>query len=186
MKQLKNPAALPIQSQTLSTESKPLEQVPVSDFFETNEVQLEPIISAPSAPPKQAISSDNPDWGTILTQLKLTGLAFTAVENAEFVSKSGREIKLRVAKGHQSLFTPSITSRIEQALGAYYGDTVKITLICEETIQSSPAQQKQIAQSQRQQDAEVNLQNDPFFQQLKQEFSAELVKNSIVPVKDEL
>ncbi|KTC87312.1 MULTISPECIES: DNA polymerase III subunit gamma/tau [Legionella] len=183
---VEKPAALPIQSQTLSTESKPLEQVPVSDFFETNEVQLEPIISAPSAPPKQAISSDNPDWGTILTQLKLTGLAFTAVENAEFVSKSGREIKLRVAKGHQSLFTPSITSRIEQALGAYYGDTVKITLICEETIQSSPAQQKQIAQSQRQQDAEVNLQNDPFFQQLKQEFSAELVKNSIVPVKDEL
>ena len=30
------------------------------------------------------------------------------------------------------------------------------------------------------------LHNDPVFQQLQQEFSAELVKNSIVPLKDDL
>ncbi|KTD39209.1 DNA polymerase III subunit tau [Legionella nautarum] len=183
---VKKPVTVPIQNQTFSDECNPLEQVPVSELFEKNEEQFEPQVPAPSETPKQANSSGNQDWGTILTQLKLTGLAFTAAENAEFVSKSGREVKLRVAKGHQSLFTPSITSRIEQALETYYNETVKITLSSEETIQSSPAQQKQIAQSQRQQDAEVNLHNDPFFQQLKQEFSAELVKNSIVPVKDEL
>lgn len=130
--------------------------------------------------------SDTEDWAQILSQLKLSGLAQNAAENAEFVSKDGRNIILRVAKGHQSLFTPAVISRIEQALTTYYKDTIKISIHAHETIHSSPAQQKQIIESQRQQDAELALQQDPFFQQLKQEFSAELVKNSIVPVKDEL
>jgi DNA polymerase-3 subunit gamma/tau len=183
---VEKPLVLPIQNQAFSEESNQLEQVAVTKLVENNKEQFEPQAPAPRETPKQPMSSNSQDWGTILTQLKLTGLAFTAAENAEFVSKSEREVKLRVAKGHQSLFTPSITSRIEQALENYYSEKVKISLISEESVQSSPAQQKQIAQNQRQQDAEVNLQNDPFFQQLKQEFSAELVKNSIVPVKDEL
>ena len=44
---------------------------------------------------------------TIISSLKLTGLALNAVENAELISKEGRLIVLRVAKGHQSLFTPT-------------------------------------------------------------------------------
>jgi DNA polymerase-3 subunit gamma/tau len=126
------------------------------------------------------------NWATILTQLKLTGLTLSAAENAEFMGKSGREIKLRVAKGHQSLFTPTIISRIEEALKTYYREPIKIALTSDEPVQSSPAQQKQIASNLRQQDAETNLQNDLFFQQLRQEFSAEVVRNSLTPVKDEI
>ncbi|MBA2653366.1 MAG: DNA polymerase III subunit gamma/tau [Tatlockia sp.] len=126
------------------------------------------------------------DWITILAQLKLTGLTLTAAENAEFVAKSGREITLRVAKGHQSLFTPGIISRLEEALKTYFKESIKIALSSDEPVQSSPAQQKQIALNLRQQDAEITLQNDSFFQQLKQEFSAEVVKNSLAPIKDEV
>ncbi|WP_347252559.1 DNA polymerase III subunit gamma/tau [Legionella sp.] len=152
-----------------------------------NEEHIEEIL-APSfeAAKQSAINSHTDDWEAILIRLKLTGLALTAAENAEFVIKSNQEVTLRVAKGHRSLFTPTVVTRIEQALGIYYGELIKINLITEDTIQSSPAQQKQIVQHQRQQEAEINLQNDPFFQQLQQEFSAELVKNSIAPVKDEL
>ena len=134
----------------------------------------------------QVNSAKTDDWVAILAQLKLTGLTLTAAENSEFVTKSGREITLRVAKGHQSLFTPTIISRIEQALKTYFKESVKIAFSSDEPVQSSPAQQKQIALNLRQQDAEIKLQNDPFFQQLKQEFSAEVVKNSLAPVKDEL
>ncbi|WP_028388594.1 DNA polymerase III subunit gamma/tau [Legionella fairfieldensis] len=135
---------------------------------------------------QQAPSSAANDWGTILSQLKLTGLALNAAENAEFVTKSGRQLVLRVAKGHLSLFTPVIKNRIELALESYYKESIKIDLTSDEPVQSSPAQQKQTAQNQRQQEAEIILQKDPFFQQLKEEFSAELVKNSIVSVEDEL
>ncbi|MBA3536425.1 MAG: DNA polymerase III subunit gamma/tau [Tatlockia sp.] len=134
---------------------------------------------------KVDLSGDD-NWATILTQLKLTGLTLSAAENAEFMGKSGREIKLRVAKGHQSLFTPTIISRIEEALKTYYREAIKIALTSDEPVQSSPAQQKQVALNLRQQDAETHLQNDLFFQQLRQEFSAEVVRNSLTSVKDEI
>lgn len=126
------------------------------------------------------------DWADIIPHLKLTGLALNAAENAELVAKDGREITLRVAKGHQSLFTPTILSRIEMALGQYYQNPVKIILNSDESVQFSPAQQKEQATQQKQLKAEAALNNDPMFQQLQQEFSAELVKNSIVPLKDDL
>lgn len=166
-------------------------QVPKSILLENKEIDdTKEVLTLDLKPstrptPGELVSPKQEDWPTILTQLKLTGLAFTAADNTEFVAKSGHEIQLRVAKGHLSLFTPTVTNRIEQALQAYYKEPINIALSSDEQVQSS-ALQKQIAQNLRQQDAEMNLQNDAFFQQLKQEFSAELVKNSIVPVKDEL
>ena len=132
------------------------------------------------------IPSTSDDWLSIIPQLKLTGLSLNAVENAEFIAKEGREIKLRVAKGHQSLFTPTILTRIEAALTNYYQGQVKIILISDDTVQATPAQHKERVTQQKQQNAETALQNDPLFQQLQKDFSAELVKNSIVPLKDEL
>ncbi|HHT0592766.1 TPA: DNA polymerase III subunit gamma/tau [Legionella anisa] len=134
----------------------------------------------------QVTDQEDSDWASIIPHLKLTGLALNAAENAELVAKNGREITLRVAKGHQSLFTPTILSRIEMALGQYYKNQVKILLNSDESVQSSPAQQKEQAMQQKQLKAEAALNNDPMFQQLQQEFSAELVKNSIVPLKDDL
>ncbi|AUH73926.1 DNA polymerase III subunit gamma/tau [Legionella sainthelensi] len=126
------------------------------------------------------------DWSSIIRDLKLTGLALNAVENAELIAKEGREITLRVAKGHQSLFTPTVLTRIESALSQYYQDQVKINLNSDESVQASPAQQKEQIMQQKQKNAESALLNDPVFQQLQQEFSAELVKNSIVSLKDDL
>jgi DNA polymerase-3 subunit gamma/tau len=132
------------------------------------------------------ISNEKSDWANIIQQLKLTGLALNAIENAEFIAKEGREVTLRVAKGHQSLFTPTTLNRIETALANYFQSPVKIMLNSDDRVHASPAQQKEKATQQKQQKAEVALHNDPLFQQLQQEFSAELIKNSIVPLKDDL
>lgn len=125
-------------------------------------------------------------WSNIIPELKLTGLALNAAENAEFIAKENRDITLRVAKGHQSLFTPTVLTRIESALSQYYQHSVKIILNSDESVQSSPAQQKEQIMQQKQKKAEVALHNDPVFQQIQQDFSAELVKNSIVSLKDDL
>ncbi|WP_058498147.1 DNA polymerase III subunit gamma/tau [Legionella gratiana] len=133
-----------------------------------------------------AIHQETKDWPRIISDLKLTGLALNAVENAELIAKEGREILLRVAKGHQSLFTPTVLTRLERALSQYYQHQVKITLNSDGSVQASPAQQKEQIMQQKQKNAERALLNDPVFQQLQQEFSAELVKNSIVSLKDDL
>ncbi|MBA2648274.1 MAG: DNA polymerase III subunit gamma/tau [Legionella sp.] len=130
------------------------------------------------------ITSDN--WSSIITSLKLSGLALTAVENSEFISKEGRNVTLGLAKGFQSLFTPSTTMRIEAALSLYYQSPIKLFLSTKNSQTTTPAQQKDQRTQDKLQKAEEALASDPVFQQIKQDFSAELVKNSIVSLKDEL
>lgn len=141
--------------------------------------------SLPAAEPPTS-SSDINDWSSTVAQLKLTGLALNALENAEFVGKNGRDIILNVAKGHQSLFTPTILTRIEAALSNYYQSPAKITLKSDDVVRATPAQHKEKVTQEKQQKAEQALHNDPLLQQIQKEFSAELVKNSIVPLKDDL
>ncbi|MFA6301911.1 MAG: DNA polymerase III subunit gamma/tau [Legionella sp.] len=125
-------------------------------------------------------------WADIIPQLKLSGFALTAAENTEFVSKEQQRVTLRVAKGHQSLFSQTTISRLEAGLSEYYQSPIKIMLESKDSVQDSPAQQKTQAIQEKQQHAEAALLQDPLFQQIKQDFSAELVKNSIVPLKDDL
>lgn len=120
-------------------------------------------------------------WGSILLKLNLQGLALSAAENAELISKSEGTVLLRVSKGHQSLFTPSILSRIEDALSRYYKEPIKLKLNSDKEVVSTPHIQKQITLKKNDEEAALSLDNDPFFQQLKEEFSAELVKGSIKP-----
>jgi len=144
----------------------------------------DPRVSAHTADP--VATNDQEDWACLLSKLTLNGLARNAAENAEFISKTGREVVLRIARGHQSVFTTTVVSRIEQELTNYFKEPIKLVLRSDEQVLSSPAQQKKIVQEKQHQDAEISLQNDPFFQQLQQQFSAEVVKNSITPLKDDL
>ncbi len=138
------------------------------------------------SPVTDVIDIKSTDWGSILPQLKLTGLALSAAEHAEFIAKSESGVVLRVAKGHLSVFTAAVINRIEQGFTNYYNERVKLTLSSDEIVLSSPVQQRQKTQKKRQEGAEAALQGDSFFQQLRGEFSAELVRNSITPLKDDL
>lgn len=182
----KKPLVLEENSSLPLTEPDKQAEPVIIEANNTSPIEPEPPTPLQQPAVQESISTISDDWSVIVTQLKLTGLTLNAAENAELIAKSGREITLRVARGHQSLFTPAVTSRIEQALGTYYKESIKIVLSTGEAVQSSPAQKKQIAQGLRQQEAEIALQNDPFLHQLKQEFSAELVQNSIEPSKDGL
>lgn len=123
------------------------------------------------------------DWAKIVSQLQLNGLALSAAEHAELLSKTSTAVTLRVDKRHQSLFTAAVIKRIEQGLTNYYKEVLKLTIKGDDSVSSSPAKQRQEQQQQKQEEATNALQADPFFKQLQEEFSAELVKNSIVALK---
>ena len=183
--QQKNLVSQPMNQEMQRQETVIEEAPPIIDTIinlnHQSDIKSTDVIEQPSV-----INNKLTDWVNIIPLLKLSGMALNAIENAEFIAKEGREVTLRVAKGHQSLFTPNILTRIETALAAYYQSPVKIILNSEEAVRTSPAQQKEKATQQKQQKAEGSLNNDPVFQQLQEEFSAELIKNSIVPLKDDL
>ena len=125
-------------------------------------------------------------WEHMLSQLKLTGLARTAVDNAALVSKNDHELVLSVHSGHESLFTPSTMKRIEDDLFDLYQKKIKITIQKAKILPDSPAQQKQQKEDNNHKHAEKSLRDDPFLKKLEQTFSAEMDKNSISFHKDEL
>jgi DNA polymerase-3 subunit gamma/tau len=180
----KNPVSLPVSmelpiQQPVIEKALPIAEPIISQNHQTDTKNTNVIEQPP-------VNNSKSDWSTIISQLNLSGLTLNAIENAEFIGKEGREVTLRVAKGHQSLFTPTIQTRIETALAGYYQSPVKIILNSDVAVHASPAQQKEKATQQKQQKAENALNSDPLFQQLQEEFSAELIKNSIVPLKDDL
>ena len=132
------------------------------------------------------ISDQETPWANLIPMLQLTGLSLNAVENAEFISKQDQEITLAVAKGHQSLFTPTTIKRIETALSTYYKQSIKLNFSNEIATGTSPAQQRIQATAQKQQMAEEALMEDQHFLKIKEDFSAELVKNSIIPLKNDI
>ncbi|CEG58748.1 DNA polymerase III subunit gamma/tau [Legionella fallonii] len=178
---------LPVPSITTKAETKhAAPQTEQNTPLVHEDLNTAPVPQSPSAEGTFLQPNKIDDWNSIVSQLKLAGLALNAIENAEFVAKNGRDIILKVAKGHQSLFSPTILSRIEAALANYYQTPVKITLQSNDAVHATPAQHKEKLTQEKQQGAEQALQNDPLLQQIKKEFSAELVKNSIVPLKDDL
>lgn len=126
------------------------------------------------------------EWGALLSQLNLSGLTLSAAENAEFIEKNNHQITLRVEKGYASVFTSAVISRLESALTDHYHEPIKISLQHIQSATSTPATAKRVAKENQLQRAETALEEDPFFQRLQQEFSAELVKTSIAPLKDSL
>lgn len=125
-------------------------------------------------------------WRNTIKTMGLSGLALTAVENAQLNKRTDNTYYLQVAKGHQTLFTTAIVKRIEEKLSTLHKVKIKLMLNIDEQTEQSPAQIKQVEQHLNLLDAEKSLNEDNFLQQFIQEFSAEVVKNSIEPVKDPL
>ncbi len=149
------------------------------DIYSTHLQNEATFIDAPSknkTPPSQPIS-----WSDLLPQLKLSGLTLSAAEHAELISHTQGIVVLRISKHHHSIFTSSVLTRLEQSLTAYFGETVRVSLNSDAPVLSSPIQEKQLNQQKQRSESEASLERDPFFQQLQQEFSANIVKNSISP-----
>ena len=165
------PTSLITETTALTSALKPLESTSID--------------IAPS-PNRDNIMDDTSAWNALLPTLQLSGLALSAIEHAEFTSKEGNIISLRVDKRHQSLFTSAVITRIEQGLANHYQDMIKLTVIADDAVLSTPAQKRKEENVRVHALAADALQSDPFFQQLQQEFSAQLVKNSIEPLKEDI
>lgn len=136
--------------------------------------------------PDSKINDTLDNWSNIVPQLNLTGLTLTAAEHASLISKTDLLIKLQVSKGHLSLFTDTIVKRIEKALSEFYNEKLKVQIEATNDPISTPAEQKRIVTLQNLQEAENAIKSDIIVQELTQQFSAEIVKNSISPAKNSL
>ena len=148
-------------------------------------IKPQPTPSAPSIKPPKAkapkIQAQNKPaaqtkpnaWSEIIPNLKLTGLALNAAQNAEFTHQSSNSVSLRVGKNHRPLFTANVLEKLEGALTRYYNKSIKLTVQSDEQQPDSPAEQHRSQQASERQAADAKLDADPAFQHLQEIFLPE-------------
>lgn len=186
---------VPSNAQTPALESEPVDTTMPPAFALPLEVEDVPEIATPAelyseiestfsaSPPPQS----NPaplltaqDWATLIPQLQLTGLAYSALQQTELLEKTAEKIILKVGKSHQSIFTKPVVARIQESLSMHFQEPLQIILQYQnELLEASPAAQKQAADTQQHAVYTQALHDDPMFQQLQKEFGADLLPDSI-------
>ncbi|WP_203141114.1 DNA polymerase III subunit gamma/tau [Marinobacter mangrovi] len=138
--------------------------------------------SGPVNEPMEAADPANFEWQRDFRALGLSGMAGNLASQAAF-AKTGNDVVLTLDSGHARLLNDRHVSRITEALGAFFGESVTVTLQEGEPGEATPAAFAERARIARQQAAESSIAGDPIVQSIVQRFDGAIVDGSIEPVK---
>jgi DNA polymerase-3 subunit gamma/tau len=143
--------------------------------------------SSPASPPipAPAEKSSNPnvldDWRTTLQSLKLSGMVRELAQHCELVHRDATTVELRLAPTHRHLHVKASQDKIEQALAAYSGAPLKLSIRIEETAGDTPARVDQMERKEKQDRAVAAIEGDNFVRDVIDLFDATLIESSIKP-----
>ncbi|MEB8432264.1 DNA polymerase III subunit gamma/tau [Cocleimonas sp. KMM 6892] len=131
-------------------------------------------------------------WHEVVPNLGLSGRAAELIKHCLLAHQEDGIIGLTLDKGSEGLLAESIELEIKNALCDYYGADYRLDLKVQETEavdnsgainkdNETPAQRAQRKVEETQQQAEVNIQSDPFVIELQNRFNAQIVPGSIEP-----
>jgi DNA polymerase-3 subunit gamma/tau len=122
--------------------------------------------------PSQATASE---WGTLVGQLKLTGIAKQVAMNCALIERQGNDFRLALEPGHAQLFNKSIEDRLKAALEQQLGAPVGLRFQVGGTGEDTPARQRFQQQAERQQVAAERIAQDPHVRDMQKTFGAQIV-----------
>ncbi|MFJ3486330.1 DNA polymerase III subunit gamma/tau [Pseudomonas sp. NPDC090202] len=144
----------------------------------TETVEKEPEL-LPAAKPATGLAAD---WLELFPKLPISGMTGSIAANCTLIAVDGDDWLLHLDPAHSALFNATQQRRLNEALNQYHERTInlKIELITPE--QETPAQAAARRRADRQRQAEVSIHEDPFIQQILQQFGAIIREDTIVPV----
>ncbi len=163
--------------------SKPLESVK-----STVKPTIEDKPQTSESAPKKFTQTDK--WHEIIPQLSLDGRAAELIKHCLLKSKEKGTIYLVLDKSNEGLLADKIHTEIELSLGEFYDEFInlKISIDEVETVKNdvndeneTPSQRTLREKVELQQQAEQNIETDPFVIELKNRFGAQVVPGSVLP-----
>jgi len=129
-------------------------------------------------------AGQQPDWGTLLAQLNVQGMAQQLAKNCTLESFSDKQITLCLAQEHKHLQANKIaTEKLQAALSDYFAKPVKLNIVLGKTETATPAVVEQQTKQLRQQQANDSIAQDDFVREAQAELDAKLVTESIKPIQ---
>src|SRR5690625_5148631 len=118
-------------------------------------------------------------WAQLSAQLPLTGWAAQIAKHSEWLQHSDTEVVLKLEL--HSVDDMQAKTKLNTVLNEYFGMPLRLSIQYGRTGADTARAIEQEKQRVRQQKAEQAVSNDPFIRQLKEQFGARVIKDSILP-----
>ena len=116
------------------------------------------------------------DWAALLNQLKLGGQARMLAVHSELEGFDDDRLRLRVPIEHKHLAEKSYQDKLREALSTHFARAMQLSVSLVEGQANTPVRQQNEARAARQVEAETAIANDPFVQDLVQQFDARVLE----------
>ena len=143
---------------------------------------VEPKTAEQVAAPPPAGQSFNGNWPQLIESVRLKGMVKQLAVNCTLEQYSGNEMQLVLNQEFGQLLNPNLQNKLQDALGEFLGDRVKLSITLGKPETETPAMTAARNVAEKQQAAEQSIDQDPMVQALKDNFDAEVVPNSVRPV----
>ncbi|MDD2776552.1 MAG: DNA polymerase III subunit gamma/tau [Gallionella sp.] len=138
-------------------------------------------IPAPSAAPKPRLSNDTlPDWGTLLGQLNMQGMALQLAKHCVLDSFSNGQMTLCLAEEFKHLQSnkPAI-DRLQTTLSDHLGQVIKVQIVLGKPQVATPAHVENQVKQAMQQQANESIAQDSFVREAQDQLAAKIIPDSI-------
>ncbi len=140
---------------------------------------------APSRPPPPlAVREDGlPDWEQLIERAELRGPMRALAINARIRAFENDTLELLLDSNHAELAVEPMTGQMAERIGDALGRRVRLRFVgSDQDVGETPATRAEQQRRQQQSSAEQSMQDDPLVQQLKREFGARVVPQSVRPL----
>lgn len=127
--------------------------------------------------PLSSKKENNPDWATLIPQLKLQGLAKIFAEHCALVEWQNNTLKLALESAQKPLLTPRHQERLQAALQTHLGKPIKVEVeLTQAYVAKTPVAKAKAAQKEKLDAAKDTLGNDNTLQKFMKTFDAKVDK----------
>jgi DNA polymerase-3 subunit gamma/tau len=145
------------------------------------DIQAAPAPAATGAPGKVA-AHEQLDWGQLLVELKVGGMARMLAQHSELSMWDGQGMRLRVPEVHKHLLEKPYRDKLQAALEEHFGRRLRIEFALGQPTGQTPAELEDRALQVRQEAAVQAIDQDPFVRELVENFDARVIDESIRPI----
>lgn len=130
---------------------------------------------------KTALPVFNGDWPGFVAQLSMSGMAGMLAKQCEFQSFDNGVLELMVPAAQKHLADKTYQEKLRSELMPHLGTGLRLNIRIGEIQGASLAAHEARARTKQQADAEAAIDQDPFIKDLRQDFGAEVLRESIRP-----
>jgi DNA polymerase-3 subunit gamma/tau len=160
------------------------DRVSVQNPEPMHELGSQPIdIDISIAPTSQPINADN-NWETVLDKLKLSGLTKEFASHCTLQHIDDKQCVLLLDPAHTQLQNPTVQKSLQKAIHNNLGAGLKLVIKLETLQKETPAGKRTRISDERQQAAQLAIEQDENVKALQQQFDATIIPGSVEPMDD--